>query len=520
MQLGFSNSLLQEVEKEAQLLGHQSPQWSDWDGGKIGGRPSWLNPRDLPEGILRCRGPCGKSTDDKLGSPLCFVTQLYCPADDVTVCFCVSEMLFCVVYANGVVEKSSANQGEMNSTPEHNLSDCIQVLRCQLPKKNDFYPLKGDVDGEWIKHTSAFWAKTNQNDQLNLCAVCGLRSRGKCPKQKKFFCSSDHQKEYLRATKKSRGDKSTNGANSVSLKYLPSLCFASELVVEEEPQPSHHATKNDFAKKASDGLFKSVEISDVDADLEQSDLNVLTGNSAFAEAATGVTDPTTLAFYARMAIGGEVNDVRDQCLRYSRWPETKQGSASIDDDDDGISEGPLWLTSDNQPPLQYENETSSPPSHRLYCGAPRSFEFQILPQMLHYLCVDPSEKRESDGGMSSQVLTESEIAILLEAKSKIESGVDLPPGFREQHERAVAKLGRRCWVLAKARLTVFPMAPEFHWNGALSQFIHALLVHGEGEIKVFGFLPRGGSLDSAFLGLKRSGISQRITNLSYQLDVL
>ncbi|KAL3779227.1 hypothetical protein HJC23_010151 [Cyclotella cryptica] len=335
MQLGFSNSLLQEVEKEAQLLGHQSPQWSDWDGGKIGGRPSWLNPRDLPEGILRCRGPCGKSTDDKLGSPLCFVTQLYCPADDVR------ESAF------------------------HRSLYVFALLRCQLPKKNDFYPLKGDVDGEWIKHTSAFWAKTNQNDQLNLCAVCGLRSRGKCPKQKKFFCSSDHQKEYLRATKKSRGDKSTNGANSVSLKYLPSLCFASELVVEEEPQPSHHATKNDFAKKASDGLFKSVEISDVDADLEQSDLNVLTGNSAFAEAATGVTDPTTLAFYARMAIGGEVNDVRDQCLRYSRWPETKQGSASIDDDDDGISEGPLWLTSDNQPPLQYENETSSPPSHRL-----------------------------------------------------------------------------------------------------------------------------------------------------------
>jgi hypothetical protein len=338
-------------------------------------------------------------------------------------------------------KKSSSRQEDKSFTLEHNLSDCIQVLRCQLPKKNEFYPSEGDVDGEWDQHTSHFWAKNDKNDQLNLCAVCGQRSRGKCPKQGKSFCSADHQKEYLRATKKSQGEKSTSNAHSVSLQYLPSVCFESELVVEEEPHPSHATTMNDFVKTANSSLFGSAEISDADANLEQLDLNVLAGNSALAEAATGVTDPITLAFYARLAIGGKENDVRDQCLRYSRWPETKQRHTSIEEEDDEKNEGPLWLTSDNQPPSQSEAEIKSPPFPPpcQYCGSPRFFEFQILPQMLHYLFLDPSEKIGNNGESPRQVLTESESAILLEAKSKIESGIDLPPGFREQHERLVAK---------------------------------------------------------------------------------
>ncbi|KAL7483257.1 hypothetical protein ACHAW6_008925 [Cyclotella cf. meneghiniana] len=444
MQLGFSNPLPIEDDDESHPLGHQSPQWSDWDGGKIGGRPSWLNPRDLPQGILRCRGPCGKFTEDKLGTPLCFVTQLYCPADDVReAAFHRSLYVFacpkCCSASSTLLtsnKKSSSRQEDKN-----NLSACIQVLRCQLPKKNAFYPSEGNVDGEWDLHTSHFWATNDQNGQLNLCAVCGQRSRGKCPKQGKSFCSADHQKEYMRATKKCHGDKSTSNARSVSLKYLPSVFFESELVVEEEPHPSHATAMNHFEKTANNCLLGSAEISDVDAKLEQRDLNVLAGNSALAEAATGVTDPTTLAFYARMAIGGTENDVRDQCLRYSRWPETKQRHSSREEEDDEKYEGPLWLTSDNQPPSQSDAETNTtpfPPPCQ-YCGAPRFFEFQILPQMLHYLFLDPSEKIGNHGESPRQVLTESESAILLEAQSKIESGIDLPPGFLEQHERAVAK---------------------------------------------------------------------------------
>jgi len=184
--------------------------------------------------------------------------------------------------------------------------------------------------------------------------------------------------------------------------------------------------------------------------LEQSDLNALTGCDSLAQAATGVSDPTTLAFYARMAIGGKDNDVRDQCLRYCRWPEMSEGEESNaaaqeadeeEEEQDGI---PLWLSSDNLPPtkptleLIDDSDTASFPPKCQYCGAPRAFEFQIMPQMLHYLLQSPDDSTDkNDENKARQVLTESERAILLEAKTKIESGMDLPDGFREQHEAAV-----------------------------------------------------------------------------------
>jgi pre-rRNA-processing protein TSR4 len=442
MQLGFAN-----LEQDTDIqLGHGSPQWSRWDGGKIGGRPSWLNPRDIPQDILRCRGPCGSFAADKLGTPLCFITQLYCPADDVRdEAFHRSLYVFacpkCCSGSSALMQsvKNASTTGDTSvSTTNHSLTDCVQILRCQLPKKNEFYPTTGNT-GEWSKHTSQYWARHENEDKLNLCAVCGQRSKGKCPKQNKWFCSPNHQKEHLRATKKLHGDKQTSSSDEnkiipVPLQYLSSVCYETELVVEEEPQIISHqsTTSKDIKQSTKNSLFQSGEIADADSNLEQGDLNAMT----LSEAATGVTDPTTLAFYARMAIGGEENDVRDQCLRYSRWPETKHGSDEQEDDADNV--GPLWLTSDNQPARQSEANKSSFPPPCQYCGTPRSFEFQVLPQMLHYLFHDPGLLNNGEE-KSRPVLSEAESAILLEAASKIESGVELPPGFLEQHEKALAK---------------------------------------------------------------------------------
>ena len=493
VQLGFSVPLPNDDDDDDKdeddnlppLLGHQSPHWSDWDGGKIGGRPSWLNPRDLPQSPLRCRAPfCignknsnNNDTNDnnnnyqqkEEGTPLRFVAQLYCPVDDVTeneAAFHRSMYVFacptCCSSSSWSMSQSVQDAGSVESSAAFSrYSDCIRVLRCQLPKLNEFYPPVGNYgNDEWDKHTIHYWSKATNNDKLNLCAVCGQRGKGKCPKQQLWFCGSDHQKEHLRASKKhAQGDESSNSV--VSLKYLPSVCYESELVVEEEPgsasagnaSPTNNSveestsTSNENDSKKTQ-LFPSKDITDDDADLEQSDLNELTGRS-LSEAATGVTDPATLAFYARMAIGGEENDVRDQCLRYSRWPDlhkkTEDASATTADldneDEDEDAVGPLWLTSDHRPPSQSQTLSFPPPCQ--YCGAPRSFEFQILPQMLHYLLHDPgsddAQDKDTEGTNYSQrkALTEAQRDILLEAKSKIESGVELPEGFREQHEAAV-----------------------------------------------------------------------------------
>ncbi len=36
---------------------HSQPNWSSWDGGLVGGWPSWLNPRDLPAPEGMCQKP-------------------------------------------------------------------------------------------------------------------------------------------------------------------------------------------------------------------------------------------------------------------------------------------------------------------------------------------------------------------------------------------------------------------------------------------------------------------------------
>ena len=162
-------------------LGHQSPHWSEWDGGKIGGCPSWLNPRDLPESTpLRCRGPCIQD-GKKQGTTLRFITQLYCPADDVT-------------------ENESAFHRSLY------VFACPTCCSVPTPTKENG---EDDDDGSSLStppsvatHHLSHWAKSTNNDKLNLCAVCGHASSGKCPKQKLWFCGPDHQKECLRASSK------------------------------------------------------------------------------------------------------------------------------------------------------------------------------------------------------------------------------------------------------------------------------------------------------------------------------
>ena len=455
VQLGFALPINTDdsgdkSEDDSIPLCHQSPYWSNWDGGKIGGMPSWLNLRDIPS-IVRCRGCSSSSKDD--GSIMQFVAQLYCPADDVT----NNEAAFhrsLYVFACSKCCNSSTTSTD-NADEDHRLSNCIRVLRCQLPKQNDFYPSNGNEpeeddeqqqEEEWTKHTSLYWATATNNDKLNLCTVCGQVSKGKCPKQQLWFCGSEHQKEYLRLSKQSKGDKITQSGSS-SYKYS-SVCYESELVVEEEPVEAKTTTKssNDTATTSASTndtneatLFPTKDITDSDAILEQSDLNELTGNVSLSQAAStmGVTDPTTLEFYARMSIGGEENDVRDQVLRYNRWPDmNKKKENDNDEEEDADNVGLLWLSSDNRPPTSQSSTEESFPPPCQYCGAPRSFEFQILPQMLHYLLQDPNSSNDDE--QPRQVLTESERAVLLEAQTKIESGVDLPEGFKEQHEKVLA----------------------------------------------------------------------------------
>jgi pre-rRNA-processing protein TSR4 len=328
IQLGFCEPITTNTES---LISHRSPWYSTWDGGQVGGRPSWLEPKHLPRGPLLC-GAC----DDV---PLTFVAQLYAPLETPERAFHRSLYVFACAQCDDATRS-------------------VRVLRAQLAKKNEYYPSNGSntdnkEEEEWVKH------QPGHHHGEFLCAVCGLIAKGKCPLQGKVFCGAHHQKEY----KKHVFDKSNK--NDTALTILPSVHCMWELVVEDEP-PETEIQLTSLSIKDADVQ----DDSDSDQELEQTDLNDIVGKKRNDVS----QDPFAMAFYER--IQGRPN-VATQCLRYCRWK------------DDAV----LWI--------QKQNQLQTKPPDCQYCGAARKFEFQLLPQMLHYLLKQQSSTTSTPNNYQS-----------------------------------------------------------------------------------------------------------------------
>ncbi|GMF11902.1 unnamed protein product [Phytophthora lilii] len=95
---------------------HCEPDWSKWDGGRVGGRPSWLG-NGVPSAAQLSCAECG--------DPLAFLLQIYCPLDDEEDAFHRSLYVF-VCRSPGC-----SRQGDG------------KAFRLQLPKDNAFYAAEG-----------------------------------------------------------------------------------------------------------------------------------------------------------------------------------------------------------------------------------------------------------------------------------------------------------------------------------------------------------------------------------------
>ena len=316
IQLGFSEPI-----ESPDHVAHRSPNFNDWDGGQIGGRPNWLEPEHLP--LVR---PC-----EKCDTPMMFLCQLYAPVDDFDDgrAFHRSLYAFCCPTCDDIVGS-------------------IRILRAQLTRQNPYYPEDpAEEEVNWTDHlTSSHGVQT--------CAVCGVWAKQRCPLQELHFCSKAHQKEH----KKRIFDKQKQGLVEDS---LPSVYPMSELVVEEEPP----ATEDGDPERRETAFENNDD--DSDEDLEQDDLNkMVSGDKAKTSEAS--EDPITMAFYSRIK---DRPNVQEQCLRYCRWPEKEL---------DAI----LWIKKRDRLLDSSTTGNDLPPPCQ-YCGAARQFEFQLLPQLLHYL---------------------------------------------------------------------------------------------------------------------------------------
>ena len=366
---------------------HRSPRWRDWDGGQIGGRPSWLQPRDLPRDPIRCHN-CQE--------PLSFVCQLYAPADDIH-----PDAFHRTLYIFGCPNIQCA----------HSTTGSIRVFRTQLPRNNPFFP---DHPEEELEDTTTTWAMhLPEAWDVNVCHVCHQRGHGKCPIQGLYFCGKHHQREH----KKFIFDKKEQPSKQIDVSFLPSIYAESELVVEDEPE--NGSTEVTLVQKADKALFRNGgedsddDDDDDDRDLEQDDLNKMTG----ALGSSSSKDPVTMSFFDRIS---SVPNVQEQCLRYLRWPDESIGNAGA----------PLWIRQDYQP--------DSIPACE-HCGSQRKFECQLMPQMLHYL-LKSHNGNKTQGKIRTKNQKNSQIKEAIEkAASILEQAPKehVPPAFAEAKEKAV-----------------------------------------------------------------------------------
>jgi pre-rRNA-processing protein TSR4 len=348
VQLGFCVPI--ESRDNYLLVGHRTRQWKDWDGGQIGGVPSWL-----------AGPPPGHDDDDDAGPPTCqvchsqmdFIGQLYAPKDD----------------DDDIMPHAFHRTLYIFGCPVDN--DQVMVWRCNLPRDNPYWPYRGDKEEEDLDHGDANNTTANATP---LCVVCGFPSSsirgGVCPVQNLPFCGRAHQQYHYYyhsgATTKMSMEQAAADDDDDDVPpppeqqrgiYTPMY----ELVVEEEEYDDESDNDDDdgnvdtVVPAGDQPEPNSEKEDDPDAYLEQADLNAaLLGRDGTTAISQSERDDEVVYEKFRDRIA----DDKNQVLRY--------GGDDV-----------LWMTA------QYPTTTNIPPCD--HCGQPRQYEFQLMPQLLHYL---------------------------------------------------------------------------------------------------------------------------------------
>lgn len=328
--LGFGNSL--ELNDLYRLRSIFLPL------GKIGGKPSWLNPKFLPTSAdLQC-GVCQKA--------MCFLIQIYATRnDDPPHAF--HRSLFVFICRNPLCCK------------ENDASN-MAVFRCCLPRLNPFYsfdgPLDPDLDGDVLDPHLP-------EDAPNLCVICGCYASKKCGRcGTAWYCCRDHQAlDWPTVHKDICG---SNGVSNMLPANPPNKFLFKEYGVEMEQEyvtADFFESDDDEDQDEHNGRF---------ADIEKKNMEEYKSYLARNKGENENFDTDDI----EEVVSEQQNDLRferfrrflslnsEQILRYQR------------------SGTPLWAT-DRAPSL---NEAPSCEK----CGATRYFELQLMPHLLSLIEVD------------------------------------------------------------------------------------------------------------------------------------
>lgn len=289
---------------------------------KVGGKPAWLDLEHLPEPENLICKICKE--------PMIYLCQVYAPYEESSDCFHRTNFIF--ICKNGACCR-------LNS------SDNFLVLRCQLPRINDYYSSEPyeEIEGELFCIKK--WCK--------LCDLCGAKAPSHCSKCKKVnYCSRKHQVlDWKKGHKDqciSLKDRDENISNNFTVTEAGKSFLFKEwsLEVDEEEQED---PKNINTNEEMNKLFKLIQEKKVGTmnNTTESELEQYVGKVP--------EDKIFNKFSKRVARHP------DQVLRYDRGGQ------------------PLWITSTS-------NSIIHIPKCQ-YCNGERQFEFQIMPQLLNFIDV-------------------------------------------------------------------------------------------------------------------------------------
>ncbi|XP_045764783.1 programmed cell death protein 2 [Maniola jurtina] len=289
---------------------------------KVGGKPAWLDLKNIPDPAkLNCK---------KCKEPLIFLCQVYAPFEENNDCF--HRTIFIFICPKG-------------SCCDINSAENFVVLRCQLPRMNDYFSFEPYEENEKEDFPMEKWAK--------LCNVCGIRAPSHCSKCKKvYYCSRKHQildwqKEHKSICSDLQKTCTPCPNNFIVTEAGKSLLFKEwELIVDEEDKEEVTAEDSNQEMEKLRKMMqekKAGTLSNVpDSELEQY-VKPLPEDKVYNK--------------FRKRIARHPNQV----LRYDR------GGA------------PLWIT-------KVSGNLITVPECQ-YCNGDRQFEFQIMPQLLNFINV-------------------------------------------------------------------------------------------------------------------------------------
>lgn len=279
----------------------------------------------------------------------------------------------------------------------------VKVLRCQLPQNNGVYASSVEEVGTGLPTAHA---------ASSLCAVCGAAGALVCGRCRGVrYCGKQHQALHWK-----RGGHKTTCAPAAptpgtadaksAVQYggplsgeWTSAARAPELVLEIDDEPPRDERVR--AANAADGIHADVVAAATsgeaveakgDDDLDMTDLTQQ--SLAESSGAAVAADPVMRRFLRRVAVSP------GQVLRYARWQERAPlwvsrkhqpagyerphgGAAGDTDSESDSDEDEPGSAAAGGESVEEEDRSRVPPCE--HCGGPRGFEFQITPQLLHYM---------------------------------------------------------------------------------------------------------------------------------------